>query len=204
MDSRLTKQDWLRAARLALLTGGRSALRVETVAQTLGVTKGSFYWHFADRAALAEALLSEWEDEADLLIGAVNAGPPAIESLLEQLASNVFASERGEVPSDAAIFAWAAVDPSIRTRVDRAEEERVGLLAAMLGGREKAELAYMAYLGFILRRRHSADPEGAFARLADFFRQLAAEGATGSPPREQESGADAGPAGGAGETCKDR
>jgi AcrR family transcriptional regulator len=170
MESRRSKDDWLNAARLALLRGGIGAVRVETLAQQLGVTKGSFYWHFANRSALTDALLSEWEEEADLLIGAISAGGrEGLNGLLEQISVNVMASERGEVPSDAAIFAWATVDPSIRDRVDAAEEERVALLATLLGNREKAELAYMAYLGFILRRRHGPDPERGFRLVRELF-----------------------------------
>jgi AcrR family transcriptional regulator len=173
MESPLTKADWLRAARRALLRGGVGAVRVERLATDLGVTKGSFYWHFAGRPQLLDALLSEWEAEADLLIGAIGASEGhGLQPLLLQLAENVRASEEGEVPSDAAIFAWAAVDPAIAARVQAAEEERVGLLAALIGNREKAELAYMAYLGFILRRRHSGDASAAFGLVAKFVESL--------------------------------
>jgi len=173
MESRLSKDDWLKAARMALIERGIGGVRVEVLARSLGVTKGSFYWHFPHRAALMEGLLREWEDEADLLIGALGgSGTEGLRTLVPQLAANVLASERGEVPSDAAIFAWAAIDPLIRERVDAAEEERVALLATLIGGRQKAELAYMAYLGFILRRRHSPNPQRAFALIGDLLLSL--------------------------------
>ena len=60
MEDRRTRDHWLRAARLALLHNGPEAVRVEPLARDLGVTKGSFYWHFRDRGALLEALLVEW------------------------------------------------------------------------------------------------------------------------------------------------
>src|SRR5262245_7462490 len=62
-----SRADWLRAARLALRRRGPDAVRVEPLARALGVTKGSFYWHFRDRSDLLEALLKEWEDETGLL-----------------------------------------------------------------------------------------------------------------------------------------
>src|SRR5438128_10889157 len=72
-----TGADWLKAARLALLHRGPDAVRVEPLARGLGVTKGSFYWHFKDRNALLEALLREWEEETRLLTGALHtANPP--------------------------------------------------------------------------------------------------------------------------------
>ena len=57
----------MRAARLALLNGGPSAVRVEILARELRVSKGSFYWHFKNRKALMEALLREWEEEKSAL-----------------------------------------------------------------------------------------------------------------------------------------
>ncbi len=122
MVTRLSRSDWLRAARLALLKRSIDSVSIERLARELGVTKGSFYWHFKNRAALLEALLKEWEDEADLLIGAIGAaGETGVEKLMAQVQENVFASERGDAPSDAAIFAWAAFDSRIRDRVNAAE-----------------------------------------------------------------------------------
>jgi AcrR family transcriptional regulator len=144
-------------------------VRVERLARELGVTKGSFYWHFNDRGDLLEALLAEWENEADLLIGAIGAADGAgLQALLDQLRINVVASERGEAPSDATIFAWAAVSPEVEARVKVAEEERIALLATLIEDRARAELAYMAYLGFILRRRTAANA----AQLFEYFVEL--------------------------------
>ena len=58
--SRLVASDWVEAALAALAAGGIDAVRVEPLAKALDVTKGSFYWHFADRRALLEAVLAHW------------------------------------------------------------------------------------------------------------------------------------------------
>src|ERR1017187_2761901 len=63
MGKDLSRNDWLKAARLALLTGGVEAVRVEKLARNLRVTKGSFYWHFKGREELLDLLLREWEEE---------------------------------------------------------------------------------------------------------------------------------------------
>ncbi|WP_344044119.1 TetR/AcrR family transcriptional regulator, partial [Saccharothrix xinjiangensis] len=60
---RLSKQDWLTAALTALAGGGVGAVAVEPLAQRLGVTRGSFYWHFADRNALLHEALEWWESQ---------------------------------------------------------------------------------------------------------------------------------------------
>jgi len=58
---RLTREDWLDAAFAAVVEAGFDQARVLLLAERLGVTRGSFYWHFKDHAALIEALLARWQ-----------------------------------------------------------------------------------------------------------------------------------------------
>src|SRR5215217_5141721 len=60
----LKAEVWVGAARAAMAEGGIDAVAVEPLARRLGVTKGSFYWHFKDRRALLEATLEGWEEES--------------------------------------------------------------------------------------------------------------------------------------------
>ncbi len=57
---RLSPDDWLDAAFRAVVEGGFDKVRVLVLADSLGVTRGSFYWHFADHAQLVAALLARW------------------------------------------------------------------------------------------------------------------------------------------------
>lgn len=59
--SRLNRDDWLDAAFKAVVEGGFDAARVLVLADKLGVTRGSFYWHFTDHAELISALLVRWQ-----------------------------------------------------------------------------------------------------------------------------------------------
>ena len=59
-SARLTRDDWLAAAYAAVVEGGFDAVRVLSLAQTLEVSRGSFYWHFPDHAALVHALVERW------------------------------------------------------------------------------------------------------------------------------------------------
>ncbi len=59
--SRLNRDDWLDAAFKAVVEGGFDAARVLVLADKLGVTRGSFYWHFTDHAELISALLARWQ-----------------------------------------------------------------------------------------------------------------------------------------------
>jgi AcrR family transcriptional regulator len=58
---RTPRNAWVEAALRALSEGGPDAVRVEALAATLGVTKGGFYWHFKNRAALLDEMLDAWE-----------------------------------------------------------------------------------------------------------------------------------------------
>lgn len=60
----LTRADWTEAALGALARDGLRAVAVEPLAERLGATKGSFYWHFRDRNALLEAAVAQWERTA--------------------------------------------------------------------------------------------------------------------------------------------
>ena len=66
-SSRLTRIDWLVAARDALITEGKDALKIERLAKKLDVTRGGFYWHFRGRDDLLDALLISWEEETNVL-----------------------------------------------------------------------------------------------------------------------------------------
>ena len=59
--TRTPRSKWIEQGLRALAAGGPDAVRIEPLAQALGVTRGGFYWHFADRDALLEAMLDTWE-----------------------------------------------------------------------------------------------------------------------------------------------
>jgi len=59
---RLSRADWVQGAYEALGDRGLSAITVDALAQRLGVTKGSFYWHFRDSEDLLGAVVGHWEE----------------------------------------------------------------------------------------------------------------------------------------------
>lgn len=172
--TRLGREDWLRAARLVLLTGGPAAVRIEPLAEQLGVTKGSFYWHFADRGALLEALVREWEEELTVALRELprTRGAEGVREIMHFIRPRVVASERGEAPSDAAIFAWASGDPRVARRVQVAEERRIAFFQELVEDPELGEFLYLAYLGFVTRRRRVPAASAFFASLAQLSEQI--------------------------------
>jgi len=60
---KLHRDDWIRGALLLMAEGGVNAVKIEPLAKRMGVTKGSFYWHFKNRPALLSAILEYWEEQ---------------------------------------------------------------------------------------------------------------------------------------------
>src|SRR4029077_16472970 len=106
--------------------GGIDTVRVEPLAKALGITKGSFYWHFADRRALLDAMLDAWMQGrfAAIREQAPLRGAPA--AVLRQLADLYTrnANARG-LAIELAIRALARTDEGAAKAV-RSEERRVG------------------------------------------------------------------------------
>jgi len=155
MAARLGRGDWLAAATAALAESGVDAVRVEPLAQRLGITKGSFYWHFRDRPALLAAVLEDWEKVATLaIIDEVEAGGgDASARLLRLFLLTLDADPRLERQ----LRAWAAGDPAAATIVERVDRRRLRYLRGLFAdlgfsspaARTRAHLVYYSALGEI-------------------------------------------------------
>ncbi|MGW2021040.1 TetR/AcrR family transcriptional regulator [Streptomyces decoyicus] len=150
---RLTAQDWAEAALAAMGEGGLAAVAVEPLAARLGATKGSFYWHFANRDALIEAALKRWEEiGTEAVIAEVEAEPDPGERLRVLLvrATNRSAAD----PLDVSLLATAA-HPRVAAALARVTARRIGYVAALFAelgfpeeeARRRGLLAYTACLG---------------------------------------------------------
>lgn len=149
---RLTREDWIEAA---LQMGGRVGfenLAVEPLAVELGTTKGSFYWHFADRAALLDAVLEHWEQRATRqIIEQIEAGPPQdrLAGLLHVVVSDE-PHDRVEWRIVSAI-AHPQIGPVV-ARVHAARTDYVEKLLQAAGvpaTRARARILYATYLGHL-------------------------------------------------------
>jgi AcrR family transcriptional regulator len=123
---------WIEAAFGALVAGGVRAVRVESLARELGLTKGSFYHHFANRRALLDAMLAGWRDQGtDAIIAHVDTYPPSgrLRALLELSLS----AHSGDA-IEGAVRAWAASDAAARAVVDDVDARRVRYVADLLTG----------------------------------------------------------------------
>ena len=122
--TRLTRQDWILAGIELLTEAGIGAVKVETLATELKVTRGSFYHHFADRDELLQAMLDHWAqrftfDIADQ-VAALGLDPDTTLLAMLKMIRNQRLAEY-----DAPFRAWALHDPAARAVLKRVDEARL-------------------------------------------------------------------------------
>ena len=161
--TRLSREDWTAAGLAALGEGGIAAVAIEPLAARLGATKGSGYWHFANRAALVEATLERWEREhTELVIAEVDQHGDTIERLRTLLYAVI--GHAGPQTVELALLAWAD-DPVVAPILRRVTKRRLSYLAQLfddLGfdhqeAERRALLAYTTYLGHAQLARTAPD-----------------------------------------------
>ena len=178
----LGKEDWIFSGFRALAKGGHAAIRVEALARELGATKGSFYWHFKDQAALKGAMLEAWKSQAtDEIIGALTeiVGPRERLEALALAASAPPAESFGGSEAETAIREWGRYDPAVKQVVDSVDDRRLEFttkLFSQLGltqARTRASLFYAAYVGLLHRGALPHPVTG--ERLLDFAKLLTSQ-----------------------------
>ena len=129
--TRTPRDRWIEEALRALGLGGPDAVRIETLAQVLGVTKGGFYWHFDGRPALLEEALDTWErfviDEA---IERVEREGGDARTKLRRLFA-LAASVAGMLKVELAIRDWARREQEIDRRLRRVDNRRMEYLRSL-------------------------------------------------------------------------
>lgn len=152
---RLSAEDWAQAALDLIAEQGVAAVAVEPLARRLGVTKGSFYWHFPSRDALLVAALERWEKvEQETVFAQVEAVHDPSDRLRQlfglvahEFKSHVIYSE----------LLKALDHPAVQPVIGRVSDRRMEFLSASFrqaglsptDARHRARLAYAAYVGFL-------------------------------------------------------
>lgn len=157
---RLTPEDWIAAAFRRLGQGGIAAVRAEVLARDLGVSKGSFYWHFKDLPDLQARMLGHWQAQATTRILAMAEAsgdtPQARLDGLVDLATSDLGDPYGGLSTEAAIRDWARTDPRAAAAQAQSDRARRAFLAALLhqagwgdGADRAARLFQMTYTGAV-------------------------------------------------------
>jgi len=128
--TKLTREDWLAEALEVLSSEGVGGVRVLSLATSLGVTRGSFHWHFRNRDEFLEALLEYWRIEmTETVIEHIDRIEGEPRERIHELAG--FVVRTGRTHYDPAVRAWALADPMAREVVQGVDERRVKYLAGL-------------------------------------------------------------------------
>ncbi|WP_331767434.1 TetR/AcrR family transcriptional regulator [Embleya sp. NBC_00896] len=147
---------WIEEGLRALAAGGPEAVRIESLAQALGVSKGGFYGYFANRGALLAEMLDTWEhDVAAGVIERVESGGGDARARLGRLFA-IAASADGPttgIAAELAIRDWARRDEDVAERLRRVDNRRMDYLRSLFGSfcADEDEVEVRCMLVFSLR-----------------------------------------------------
>jgi AcrR family transcriptional regulator len=178
ISRRLTREDWIAAARKTLVKSGIDDVKVDRLAKRMKVTRGSFYWHFEDRQALLDALLDDWRGRNVREIEQI-AARWATQPLDFVEVLRIWLGEDPIVPQfDTAIRAWARKSPAVARLVHETDEAWVTLLQSHftrmgLGPDEslvRARIVYFHQIGYYALAIDEDMKER--VRLAPFYNEV--------------------------------
>src|SRR3954452_22478497 len=170
--TRTPRSSWIQEGLGSLAGGGVDAVRMEPLARELGVTKGGFYWHFADRRALLEEMLDTWERVSiDEPIERVDRGGGDARDRLRRLFALASAGDelaRLVLRTALAVRDWARRDPAVAARLQRVDNRRMEylrlLFAAFAAGEEDVEVRWLLVMSLFVGSHFIAGDHGSHSR----------------------------------------
>ncbi|PTV94485.1 TetR family transcriptional regulator [Rhodobacter aestuarii] len=184
-----SREGWLAAAREVFIETGFEAVKIQPLAQRLGLSRTSFYWFFENREALLQALLSDWEETNT---GAILGASTAYAETLQETALNligVFLEDGAFSPGfERAVRGWAHGDAAVATRVQAADAARLAAITALFTrfgvpaheADVRARNAYLVQIGYISMQMRESFEER-LARIPDYVKIY-----TGAAPNARE------------------
>jgi AcrR family transcriptional regulator len=157
MTKRLAAQDWIDFALATLAREGFHALKADVLARKLGVSRGSFYWHFANLRGFHGRVIAHWRQMATDAIIADLAQYHAPEQRLEVLLRRAFG--HGAL-MEVRMRNWADKNAEAARALGKIDRQRRGYIEKLLrqtgvapsAAATRAQLLYWSYLGAALSR----------------------------------------------------
>jgi AcrR family transcriptional regulator len=152
-DERLRAQDWVDAGLVDLAHKGFTALKADSLAKRLGVSRGSFYWHFADVGAFHDAVLQRWRQIAmeEVITAVEGSAGDRMSALLKRVL-------QAESKLEIAVRTWAVGNEQAKRAVQVIDRGRLDYVRGLLvaagmpkrNAEARARILYWAYLGYAL------------------------------------------------------
>jgi AcrR family transcriptional regulator len=180
---------WLEGAHALLVEGGVEAVKIGALADRLGLSRTSFYWHFPDRDALLAGLVQRWRaTNTAALLGRVQAPATTVTEAILNLFDAWVDPALFDSRAEFAMRTWALTDPAVAQALAAEDAARVDALTGLFrrfgaGPTEadtRARTVYLTQVGYIALRSDE-DFETRMARIPDYARIF-----TGAAPSGQE------------------
>jgi AcrR family transcriptional regulator len=155
----LSRKIWIYRALQKLTDEGIDKVSIAALARDLSVTKGSFYWHFKDRADLLQAMLEHWEKTgSEVVFKEVDRIGGDGELRLKHMSSIIFKRYGDQLNLELALRDWGRKDPKIWGIIAREDERRMDYMRELFGeiyedpkiAEAKAWLLFSFYVGEII------------------------------------------------------
>ncbi len=153
---RLSKSEWLEHGLTTLANAGFTALKADTLCKALGVSRGSFYWHFKNLADFHTTLLNYWQtQQINNTVVNLESGGATPEEKLTQLFK---LSLQGQPALERAIRSWATHNAQVADALRDADEKSMGYIAQLLSetglpveiAQQRALVLYLSYIGNVV------------------------------------------------------
>ena len=158
MKKRLSKEEWLEKALSILNRPGFGRLNIDRLVESMGMTKGSFYWHFKNRSDFVVHLIEYWDTKFTLLViqHIENFEGKGRERLLELM---LFVTRNQLAEYDFAIHALAQNEPEIFPVVKRVLKKRIAYVKSLFSEMgfhdEDLEFRSRAAVMFMIQEQNS-------------------------------------------------
>jgi AcrR family transcriptional regulator len=174
----LSADDWEREALVLIAAKGVQGLAVEPLARRMGITKGSFYWHFSNRDALLRQTLARWEEHDSrnvaMALGSVDQPRERLRDFFRRVGREHLTHEVYRE------LCAAAGDPIVDPVLERVTQRRMASITAAFkelglpprAAENQARLAYSAYLGFLQLQRQGQAPDVESDTFGDYVEHV--------------------------------
>jgi AcrR family transcriptional regulator len=155
VKDKMSKEAWFDAGFRRLAAQGPQGLKIMAIAEDMGVTKGSFYWHFKDLREYRTALLAEWERRftEEIIQQSTNINGDIATKMHTAIRAAEGVSDRRLL---LVMRTWALHDPLVAKALAHADKLRVSYMASLFrelgwGKNEASTMAGFVYSAFMGR-----------------------------------------------------
>lgn len=187
---KVTREQWVDVAVAALQHTSIDELKVLALADTLEVSRSSFYWYFENREQLLEAITERWQRNTTSIVQRAKRSAPTVTAAVLGVFECWADDQLFDVTLDHAVREWARRDDTARQMCAAADATRLSALAAMfrrygfdkVDATVRARLVYHSQIGLYAVAEPETDQQR-LERLPSYVRAMTGKAATAAELR---------------------